>query len=325
MKAQITVTIIVLALIGIGVYSTWEYVLVADFLTQLVAGAILLTPFIAIWGFKPLIEKYRNSKSKPQKQYNAKKLNDEVFRKLMRVGHSTNPMWFTNELGFIIPTNKEEFYNKESSEYYECLSSNNESFEQTHSKIDVVIPNLKIGEQYLKKSYPDIFDEWNQIKQTVNNYNKKYHSCVADFAKQAEKKIVLDFPTFHHNEKSTSNELDDSYFFENIGNSITESINNGINVNNIKLSIGEFLIDRNYWILAVSDPNYNLMGSYEKNKFDINKLEKILCDIIKNPDNIIQYQKSREIDFTELYERIDRFCNNLEQNVVNDIDAQIIS
>lgn len=260
------------------------------------------------------------------KIYDAKKLNDEVFRKLMRVSYSTNPMYFTHELGFIIPTNKEEFLNKESSEYFEyLLRHSGDSVVHNHAKIESEIPTLKIGEDYLKENYLDVFKEWQEIKRTIEEYNKKYHECTADFAKQAEKKIVSEFPTFHHHEKFNDGNLADHYFFENIGNTVIESINSGNNTNNLKLSIGEFYLDKNYWILAVSKPNYNLMGSYDKNKFDIDKLEKILCNIVKDPHNIVKYWKSRELDFMKLGKQIDKFCDNLEKNVVNDIDNQITS
>lgn len=326
MKVQITITVIGLLLIGIGAYVTWEHIIVAEFLTQIVAGAILSTPFIVIWGVKPLIEKYHNSKSKPKKQYDIKKLNETVFKKLMRVAQSSHPFFFTHEIGFVIPNNKEEFYNKESNEYFYWLNRHlGDAHEDRYSKIEKVIPNLKIGENYLKEMYPDVFNEWFKIKQTVEDYNKKYHNCVTSFAKQAERKIVLEFSGFHTNEKDNYENYTDFYYFKNIGNFIIESIDSGRNTDNVELKIEKSLISKDYWIIYVRKPNYNLMGSHDKNKFDIDKLQKILTDIIKEPSNTIQYQKSREINFIKLNKQIDKFCDNLEKNVVNDIDAQIIS
>lgn len=261
-----------------------------------------------------------------RKQYDAKKLNETVFKKLMRVSYSSSIFLFTHEIGFIIPTNKEAFYNKESTEYYNWLNRHlGDPLHQNHVKIEEAIPNLKIGENYLKEAYPTIFKEWDNIKQIVTNYNKKYRDCTIDLAKQAEKKIVSEFLDFHHNEKYNDGKHTNFYYFENIGNFIIESIDMGINTNNIELKIEESPVSKNYWIIYAHKPNHNLMGSYDKNKFDSNKLELILCDVIKDSNNIAQYQKSRDIDLMKLGKQIDKFCDNLEKNVVNDIDAQIIS
>ena len=61
------------------------------------------------------------------------------------------------------------------------------------------------------------------------------------------------------------------------------------------------------------------------NNLDSDKLQKILLSIIEDSNNIILFQKSRELDFVKLHEQIKEFGGNLEKNVVNDIDAQITS
>lgn len=325
MKGQIIISIVIVIVIVVGANLSWKQIILAGFITQIVASAVLSLPFIIIWGFKPLVEKFRKIDT-PKKQYDSKKLNDTVFKKLMRVNYSSHPMWFMSELGFIIPTNKEEFLNKESSEYFNyLLRHSGDSFIHRHAKIESEIPNLKIGEDYLKENYHGVFNEWQEIKQTVEEYNKKYHDCATSFAKQAEKKIVLEFSLFYHHEKFNDGKHTDMYYFENIGNFIIESIHLGRNTDNIKLIIEKSLLAKDYWIIYACEPNYNLMGSYDKNNFDSNKLQKILCDVIKDPNNITQYQQSREIDFMKLRKQINVFCDNLEKNVVNDIDAQIIS
>ena len=120
-----------------------------------------------------IIESYRRqkntkTKTKTDKKYNVKKLNDEVFRKLMRVRTSSDPFFFIHEMGFVIPTNKEEFYNKESPEYFEyLLRHSGDSFVHNYAKIESKIPSLKIGEDYLKENYPVFFKEWQEIKKIV--------------------------------------------------------------------------------------------------------------------------------------------------------------
>ena len=122
---------------------------------------IMILPVVGIsaydYGKKRLHEQIDN------KKYNPKFLNDNVFRKWMRVEYKTN---YKGDLSFEIPNDERALQNRHSSTYYMWLEDKitGRGDNSDHSSIETAIPNLKIGERYLEVNYKDVFIHWSNIK-----------------------------------------------------------------------------------------------------------------------------------------------------------------
>lgn len=95
------------------------------------------------------------TRQKHTTQYNAKKLNDTVYKKLMRVSCMYNVFLFSEKLGFVIPSDERAFHNKNSGIYQMWMfdtieDSIEDSIDNRYNKMDSVIPNLHVGEKHLK-------------------------------------------------------------------------------------------------------------------------------------------------------------------------------
>ena len=89
--------------------------------------------------------------STEEKQYDSKKLNDEVFRKLMRIECLESFFFFEDKFGFCIPTNSKAFGNKTDSEYllWFARSRNKNYVEKEFDIIERTIPSIEVGEKYV--------------------------------------------------------------------------------------------------------------------------------------------------------------------------------
>ena len=271
----------------------------------------------------------KKSKETTVKQYNAKHLNETVYKKLMRVHCFYDDFLFGDKMGFGIPTNPLEFRNKHDDErIMSIVRSMDAPLHEKYNRIESVITNLEIGERYLKKQYPAIYTEWMQIKEFVSKQNKKYDEFVNYLQKLIENNISKDFPTFtdSNNDKQIENDV---YFLENIKTQVVRAIKwNYIEKNNpnyTKIRFENPMIGKyndELWILYHDRMNgESLMASHDENKLDTNKMKTILQNLVYDKDNIQRFANTTQYDHEKLYKMTSRFGERLETEVVNDIDA----
>lgn len=313
MKLQIIVSVLVVIAIIIGVALLWEQIVLADFITQLVAGAVLLSPFIIIWGFKPLIEKFRKT-DVPEKQYNAKKLNDEVFRKLMRVECLEDYFFFIDKFGFCIPTNPKAFTNKAESDYL-LWSVGSRDLRDIQNNFDIIereIPNLKIGENYLEQNHGKIYKKWVKIKEDLEKLNNDRGSLFGSISKKIgkEMKKQLGFET----KLLLSPFGDEKIFFEN---EVKEILPLQFHMFNPHFEI-ENLCKNQYY---VKYGNHRIAGINKEENIELEKIKTIFENIVNNQD-LREKNNDFLVELGNLNRTIDKFCDQLESEVVNDIDAR---
>ncbi len=95
-----------LVIITISVYSLWESIEVADFLTQLSVGIVLIIPLVLIWGFKPILERIQGDKfTQEQKIIHSKEILCRIFEHLCSTELHGN-----EELELSIPVPLDEYY-----------------------------------------------------------------------------------------------------------------------------------------------------------------------------------------------------------------------
>ena len=139
-----------------------------SFIVGAVIGSVLITNDRYCW-----IQKLSRSSSKRTVIYDDKKLNNEVFRKLMRVECLESWFFFVEKIGFCIPVNSKAFLNKSESEYLFWVvgSRDPKLLVDEFEPIQKAIHNLEIGEKYLQKNYLAIYKKWDKIKREVQKLN----------------------------------------------------------------------------------------------------------------------------------------------------------
>ncbi len=289
-----------------------------------VVGIIILG-ITAIW---PRIKKQDSTN-----RYDVKKLNETIYKKLMRVDCFYSIFLFGKRLWFGIPIDERAFQNKDSGSYDMWLvDSVDVPYERLYNSIESAIPNLAIGEKYLKRHHNKIYNEWIQIKQTVIDHNKKYDNFVNNLGAKAEQKIIELFPTFVSNTKVKNDFHGDVYFLKEIKETLSSTIEHNCQIEaeeppfdkKIKLD-GLFVAKSHigeYWVLYSNQTNGKvLMASYDKDKLDTKKLQPILHSIINDEKNTQLYINSRQYDYDGMDNKIKKFTERLEKEVAHDIDA----
>lgn len=266
-------------------------------------------------------------------KYDAKKLNETVYKKLMRVDCFYSIFLFGKRLWFGIPTDERAFQNKDGGSYdMWIMDSIDTPYDRLYSSIESVIPNLAIGEKYLKQKYNEIYNEWLQIKQIVNDHNKKYEDFVNHLAAIAEQKIPEQFPTFLSSAKVKDDLDGDVFFIKEIKEILASTIEHNYDIErkespfDQKRNLDSLFVAKSnvgeYWILYSHQTNGKvLMASFDRNKLDTTKLQPILSTILDDENNTKLYINSRQYDYDNLHKKIEKFTERLEKEVVHDIDA----
>ena len=280
--------------------------------------SIIIPIIIGIIGivliFKDKFGWFKNKDNR--KQYDAKKLNETVFRKLMRVECIEDEFFFIEKFGFCIPTNKMAFTNKSESDYlFWAVGSRDARY--IHKEFDIIeriIPNLETGEQYLKIEYYEIYKQWIQIKKDLEELNLKRKSFFNSISKQIGKKLKKHF---NCESKLLLHPFgDECVFFEENTEKILPY---QFNTHYLEFELDNPCENQYY----VTYRRNKILGS-NKNTADLDVVKDVFTTIT-NDRRIIDKKINFDMDKINLNKRISDFCDQLEHKVVHDIDAQITS
>lgn len=279
------------------------------------------------------LENLFGEQNQEKSKYDVKKINETVYKKLMRVDCFYNIFLFGKRFWFGIPTDERAFWNKNGGNYQMwIMDSIDIPNDKLYNSIESAIPNLAIGEKYLKQHYKKIYNEWIQIKQMIIDHNKKYDDFVNYLGTISEQKISTSFPTFFSNTEVKDDFDGNVYFLKEIKETLSSAIEHNCYIErekppfNKKIELDSLFVAQSnggkYWILYSSQTNGKvLMASFDKDKLDTKKLQPILCSIINDQKNTQSYINSRQYDYDKLHNKIERFTERLEKEVVHDIDA----
>lgn len=148
------------------------------------------------------------------------------------------------------------------------------------------------------------------------------------------KKISNKLPTFKDFAKIKDEDHVDTIYLKNIINLLYDFIQHNLCVDNEvphfdkKMAFDDLFVSnssfKNFWMFNHSHRNGKfLMFSATKDVWNIEKIQEILNSILNDRENIERFQKTKEYDYNELYEKIKSFTDKLENEVVHDIENQL--
>lgn len=281
---------------------------------------IMIIPIVGIGAYD--YGKKRSHEQIDNKKYNPKFLNDNVFRKLMRVEYKTN---YKGDLSFEIPNDERALQHRHSGTYYMWLSDKitGRWDNSDHSSIETAIPNLKIGERYLEVNYKDIFTHWLNIKKIISEYNQKRNNFRQYLGDYFKKEFLPKFPMFV---EQPDIEIVDSkfrYFTKNIRERLDAALRHKKENGEIPYPFPKLNMyqSEEYWVLQEGNGRVLLVSS-DKTKIDVSKIQEILIKITNDVDIQKKFDEAYTVE-DDLFDKIKKFNEELEDNVVNDIDAQI--
>lgn len=251
-----------------------------------------------------------------EKQYNDKKLNDEVFRKLKRILCLEYYPFFENKFGFCIPKDTQLSINESDRAEiaFNIQLGNVTNVEGHFNKMDDVITTLEVGEDYLQQNYTQIYNMWIQIKDELSLINKERQ----DFCDKVSTKIMDDLkkhiptnPTFRLNPFGDGW----AYFSDNVPRIIPSLFNK---FGRLDLSM-ENPTDNQFYLVY---GGYRILGSNKKESLNLEIINKVFNDVTHD-DKFKDKHSEFQARLIKLNNKIDTFCKQLEKKVVNDIDNQI--
>ena len=275
------------------------------------------------------------TKQKDTPQYDAKKLNETVYKKLMRVSCIYSVFLFGERLGFVIPSDERAFHNKKGNTYITWLMETLDMPQHDrYVGTDVAIPNLHVGEKYLKQKYNEIYKQWKEIKDLVDAHNKKHDDFLDFLGKVILEKICDVLPTFKDFETLKDENHANIIYLKNTVKLLDDFIQHNLRVDgktpysDKKRTFDKLVVcpsgTEGYWVLNHSNVNgQSLMFSDNKNAWDVEKIQSILNSILDDSKNIELYIKSKKYDYDELHDKIESFTDRLENEVVHDIENQL--
>jgi len=253
-----------------------------------------------------------------EKKHNAKKLNDDVFRKLIHLVCLEYYPFFENKLGFCITKDPTFFKDMTPADIgFNIQLQKLSDVEKYFDKIEDVIPTLEVGEDYLKQNYSQIYDSWLKIKQELESINKDQQ----DFCNKVSNKIMNDFKKYYHVNPTLrliphEDEFNWAYFSDVVPKTISLLFN--------KYGIVDFSIDNHpdYNQFYVDFGGYRIIGVNNKEKLDLGVIKEIFNEV-SNDDKLVNEHRDFSLRLIKLNNKIETFRNQLEKKVVNDIDNQV--
>ena len=281
---------------------------------------ILIIVLICVGVLAGVIEVVRKKDKKIDKstsnvnQYDVKKLNDEIFRKLMRVECIESDFLLGEKFGLCIPKDPRAFLNKKESDYllWLVISKEPQYIDQNFDIIEIEIPNLKVGEKYLETHHKEIHRKWIKIKKDLDILNKDRDSFFESVAKQIGKQMKKQFD-FKTEEFLDSYGNDKVFFLDNTKKILPRQFMTYI----VNFRI-ENPHNNQYYVRC---GYYNIAGSNKQENINIDAIKFIFTDIINNRDLIEKYLEFN-MRSGDLNKALDSFGDQLEEEVVNDINAR---
>lgn len=252
-----------------------------------------------------------------EKKHNAKKLNDDVFRKLVNLVCLEYYPFFENKLGFCIPKDPAFFKDVTPADIgFNIQLQKLSDVEKYFDKIEDVIRTLEVGEDYLKQNYAQIYDSWVKIKQELEDINKDQQ----DFCNKVSNKIMNDFKKHFHVNPTLrliphESEFNWAYFSDVVPKTISLIFNK---YGNVDFSVDSPFENQFY----VNFGGYRMIGVNNKEKLDLGTIKGIFNEVA-NDDKLVNEHRDFSLRLIKLNNKIETFRNQLEKKVVNDIDNQV--
>ena len=262
-------------------------------------------------------EKRIEEKRTLEKKHNAKKINDNVFRKLMYVICLEYYTFFENRFGFCVRKNSKLFPDLDSASIaFNIQLGKLDNIEEYFDKMEDVITTLEVGEEYLQQNYPQIFDVWVKIKQELDTINKDKQ----DFCNKISDKIMNDLkkhfrvnPTFRL--IPYEHEENWAYFSDNVPRIVSLLFNK---YGRIDFTTDNPIENQFY----VNFAGYRIVGFNKKEKLDLEIIKEVFRNVTDD-DKFTENHRDFSLRLIKLNDKIDTFRRQLEKRVVNDIDNQI--
>ena len=272
-----------------------------------IIGSILITNDRYHW-----IEKTIHKNNIIDKIYDSKKLNREVFKKLVCISCFEHFQFFRNNFGFCISLSPIKFDVWKFFEFYARPENNDElkNIEKDIVPIEEAIPTLQIGEHYLEKNYHDVYLEWIRVKQELENLNKERHIFFKKVSSKINKNLKKEF-------KSTPKQLlvpfgDDWAYFEGFVLLVLPLL---FRMHTIpKLDVDG--IENQHYIC------YSGLRLVGFNKLPVNAVEtvKLVFNRIISDQELRSESGNFYVQLYSINEKLHHFSKEIETKVVNDID-----
>lgn len=265
-------------------------------------------------------DKKESKTDRKETQYDVKKINTEVFKKLIHVVCLEYYPFFENKFGFCIPKHPQEFKDLDLTPVsigFIIQLGKIPNVEELLVKIEDVIPSLEIGEKFLKENYSKIHDDWIKIKQELDILNND----IQDFCNKISEKIMNDLKKYYHLNPTLrlipfESEENWAYFSENVPRIASLIFN--------KFGIIDFTTDspvENQFY--VNFAGWRILGFNKKERIDDLGAIKEVFSNVANEDKLVKNHRKFGLRLIKLNEKIEAFCKQLEKKVVNDIDNQL--
>lgn len=267
---------------------------------------------MALIGSVVAIGTYEVKTKQKEKQYNAKKLNDEIFRKLMRVVCLDYHSFFENKFGFCIPTNNAFFINKpiSASIALEVIFDRIENVEKEFRTLEDAIPTLLIGEKYLQQNYVRVYEEWLTIKQELDSINKDRVKFLEEISQDILKELKKKFGS---NPTPILIPYQDgwAYFSDHVPKIIPLLFK--------KRQFNFVTENPANTLFYVKYEGYPLVGFNKQNRLDFDYIKLTFSSIIQKYE-LEEKDRDFQHKLINLNSRIEIFCEQLEKTVVDEID-----
>jgi hypothetical protein len=266
-------------------------------------------------------DKKESKMDRKEAQYDVKKINTEVFKKLIHVVCLEYYPFFENKFGFCIPKHPQEFKDLELTPVsigFNIQLGKIPNVEELLDKIESVIPTLEVGENFLKENYQKIYKDWEKIKQELDALNKDQQ----DFCNKISERIMNEFKKYYHLNPTFRlspfrDEENWAYFSDNVPRIASLIFN--------KYGIIDFTTDifDNENQFYVTFAGWRILGFNKKERIDDLGAIKEVFNNIANENKLVDNHRKFGLRLIKLNEKIEAFCKQLEKRVVNDIDNQL--
>lgn len=264
-------------------------------------------------------EKHIEEKRILEKKHNAKKINENVFRNLIRVICLEHYPFFENKFGFCIQKTSKKIPNLDdpASIAFNIQLDKLINVEDYFDKMENVITTLEVGEEYLQQNYSEISNMWIKIKHDLDTINKdKQEFCikVSDKIMNELKKYFKVNPTFRLIPFG-QNESNWAYFSDNVPRIVSLLFNRYGQVD----FTTDSPVENQFYVNFME---WRMLGFNKKEMLDLGVIKEVFRNVTYD-DKLVEKHRDFSLRLIKLNNKIDVFRQQLEKRVVNDIDHQI--
>lgn len=318
--SKIEYVLIIIPLIALGaliIFIDKEYIKMEAFWSNL-TYFLLAGIFLPLGTFISL--RLAKSHSYKDNQYNAKKLNEEVFKKLTYVVCLEYLPFFENQFGFCIPKNPILFKDvvDPASVAFNIQIQDFPNVKENFDRMEDVIPSLEIGEDYLHKNYSQFYNMWIEIKEELDTINKDKQ----EFCNKVSEKIMNELKK-HFRMNPTAilipheKEPNWAYFSDHVPKIISFLFNK---FGRIDFSVRNPIENQFY----VYFDELSILGFNKKENLDMNFINEVFKNVTYD-DKLIENHRDFSQRLIKLNNRVETFCKQVEKRVVNDIDNKLFT